>query len=53
MKKLLSKMGGRKFLTAVSMALLIALNEGLNLGLEGDTLQQMSLILGAGYSENR
>ena len=47
MKKLLSKMGGRKFLTAVSMALLIALNESLNLGLEGETLQQMSLILGS------
>lgn len=47
MKNLLSKLGGRKFVTAVSMALLIALNEGLNLGLEGETLQQMSLILGS------
>ena len=46
-EKMLSKLGGRKFVSAVSMALLIGLNSALGLGLESETLHQMSLIVGA------
>tara|TARA_R110000824_G_scaffold73637_2_gene187490 strand:- start:3816 stop:4016 length:201 start_codon:yes stop_codon:yes gene_type:complete len=47
MKGILNNLGGRKFLTAVSMSMLIGLNEGLGLGMEEETLTQMCMILGS------
>ena len=44
---MLSKLGGRKFVSAVAMALLIAANDALGLGLEGATINQMALVVGA------
>ena len=47
MRDILKKLGGRKFTSAVALALLIGVNDALHLGLESATLDQMSLILGA------
>ena len=47
MRDILTKLGGRKFTSAVALALLIGVNDALHLGLESATLDQMSLILGA------
>ena len=44
---MISRMGGRKFVSAVSLALLIGLNSSLGLGMESETLSQMSMIIGA------
>ena len=44
---ILKKLGGRKFVTAVSFSLLIAANDSLGLGMAEETLQQMALVLGS------
>ena len=46
-EKMLSKFGGRKFISAVALALFIGLNNALNLGMESESLNQMSMIVGA------
>ena len=47
MRDILKKFGGRKFTSAVALALLIGVNDALHLGLESATLDQMSVIVGA------